>query len=238
MNRKHLIALSLKYEGDYKAMSKAIVDREPCEEAEAQAITILDDDYPSCFLELPNPPLVLFYKGNIELLKRKNTIGIVGSRVPCEYAIKATKTLIANRDKDLCVVSGLSKGIATIAHTFANETIGVLGCGIDYYYPFCNKELIDDMSKNQLIISEYPAIVKPFSNQFADRNRLIASLSNELYIMQSTVGKYDVISEAIELGREVKVLPYEIFDESGIGNMELIREGATPISRNDLLNLE
>ena len=230
MNRELLIAYSLFCHGEYSLIDKAINKKiEVPLVGVDNAITILDDVYPKELLYLRYPPFVLYYKGNLELLK-DDIIGIVGSRKPCDYALKATKALaMANKNK--VIISGLAKGIDACAHLNAFKTIGVLGCGIDYIYPYCNKQLIENIAENGLILSEYPFMSKPLAFHFPFRNRIISALSNKVYIMQSNSasGTMTTVNEALELGKTIKVLPFDIFNEYGINNNRLIFEGAEPI---------
>lgn len=234
-NREVLIALSLKYEGNYFKIKEAINNNEEIEEKEyANCITIFDELYPKPLLKLKQPPYVLYFKGDINLLKEES-IGVVGSRIACDYARKATKELV-NYYEDKVIISGLAKGIDGIAHKYANKTIGVLGCGIDYIYPYENIELFIKLEKSGLIISEYPGIVKPYGYHFPFRNRIIAALSDRLYVMQSSEksGTVTTINEALELNKDVKVLPYDIHNKCGYYNNKLINDGALLINENEL----
>lgn len=235
MNRELLISYSFNYLGEYDKILKAINNNDDVVLVNIpNAITIFDKEYPKELLHLKYPPLVLYYKGNLELLKQES-IAVVGSRNPCEYALQATKALVlANQDK--VIVSGLAKGIDAMAHEYASKTIGILGCGIDYIYPRCNYDLIKKIEEQGLILSEYPGFSKPLGYHFPFRNRLIACLSNKTYVMQSTLksGTMTTVSEALELGRDVKVLPYDIFNEFGVNNNHLIYEGANIIEREEI----
>ena len=235
MDRNRLISLSYKYKGEYPRIYEAIKTKQEADIVQIDnCLTIFDDDYPKELFNLRYPPLVLYYKGNLELLKTRK-IGIVGSRVPCEYALKATRSLVrANNDKT--IISGLAKGIDACAHENALKTIGVLGCGINYIYPSCNKDLYRRIENEGLIISEYPDMVAPLGYHFPFRNRIISCLSDIAYVMQSTQksGTMTTINEALELGKEVRVLPYDIFDIYGTNNNKLIHEGATPIIKDEI----
>ena len=236
--RKSIISLAIKYGGDYNKILKAIKEKEEVELSDYQnCFTIFDDIYPKAFLELKYPPFVLFYKGNLDLLK-KDKIAIVGSRIPSDYAIQATKQLSLNKS-DKVIVSGLAKGIDGIAHKYANKSIGILGSGIDYIYPKENIMLYKKLEKEGLIISEYPSYTKPYGFHFPFRNRLIAALSKEVYIMEAheKSGTVTTINEALELGRDIKVLPFNVFDSNGIYNNYLIQEGALIITNNDVRQL-
>lgn len=235
MNREKLISYSFYYLGEYDQIIKAINEKTDIPTINVpNAITIFDSAYPKQLLNLKYPPMVLYYKGNLDLLKQ-DAIAIVGSRKPCEYAIKATKSLVTNY-KDKVIVSGLAKGIDACAHENASKTIGILGCGIDYIYPSCNYDLIKRIEKQGLILSEYPAFSKPLGYHFPFRNRLIACLSSRIYVMQSSLksGTMSTINEALELGKEVRILPYDVFNLDGKNNNHLIYEGATIIESEEL----
>lgn len=235
MNREILISYALYYGGEYDKIVKAISAKSDVPMVSANnAITIFDEAYPKRLLNLKYPPFVLFYKGNLKLLN-SDCIGIVGSRIACEYALRATKDLVlANKYKT--IVSGLAKGIDACAHENAIKTIGVLGCGIDYIYPMCNYDLIKRVEKEGLVISEYPGLTKPLGYHFPFRNRIISCLANKLYIMQSSIksGTMSTLNEALELGTEIRVLPYDLYSEYGCNNNQLISEGAQIIDRDEI----
>lgn len=229
--KEELIALSLKYGGEYFKIVEAIKRQEPIKGISIDnCITIFDKEYPKCFFDLKYPPLVLYYKGDISLLKDGNIIGVVGSRKPCDYSLKAVEYVV-DKSKDSTYISGLALGIDAKVHDYSNKSIGVLGCGIDYVYPAYNKYLYNKLIKNGLIISEYPGLVKPLGYHFPFRNRIIAALSKEVNIMQLTErsGTMTTINEALELGKEIKVLPFSVFSDPNIYNNKLINEGASII---------
>ncbi len=235
MKREKLIAYSFYYGGEYGKILKAAREERDMPDMNCEnAITILDDDYPVSFLDLKYPPFVIFYKGNLGLLK-KESVAIVGSRLACDYALKATEAL-ALHCRDKVIISGLAKGIDACAQKNADMTIGILGCGIDYIYPVCNRLLIEKVSRNGLVLSEYPGLVKPYAAHFPFRNRLIAALAERVYIMQSSVrsGTMTTLNEALELQKEIRVLPYDIFSQEGIHNNRLIYEGAQPILNEEI----
>lgn len=229
--REYLIGLSLKYEGDYFKILKALKNNEYVKEISIDnCITIFDDNYPHCLLDLKYPPFVLYYKGDISLLNNKSIIGVVGSRKPFDYSLKATEYVV-NNNKDSVFVSGLALGIDAKVHDYSDISIGVLGCGIDYIYPGANRFLYEKLTNKGLIISEYPSKVKPLGFHFPFRNRIIAALSNQVYIMQlnERSGTMTTVNEALELGREIKVLPFPLFSDPNIYNNKLINEGASII---------
>ena len=236
MDRNTLIAYALKYKGDYRYIERAVKRNEEIipVECKTSCLTFFDEEYPKEFLPLSEPPYVLFYKGDLSLLKEEK-IAVVGSRDPCAYAVKATACLCRHY-RDTVVVSGLAKGIDGIAHEFSGRSIGILGCGIDEIYPRENEKLYRKLEKEGLILSEYPGRVKPLGCHFPFRNRLISALGERVYIMQSSrrSGTMSTLKEALDLGKEVRVLPYDLFSKEGENNNLLIYEGASPISCEEI----
>ncbi|MBR4461797.1 MAG: DNA-protecting protein DprA [Erysipelotrichaceae bacterium] len=235
MERELLISYALFYGGEYMAIRKAILEQRPVLNRHIEnALTIFDPEYPIELRDLRYPPYVLFYKGDLTLLKEEK-IAIVGSRKPCDYALKATECLCkGNTDK--VIISGLAKGIDAKAHWSASKTIAISGCGIDRIYPFENAGLYEEIEKNGLILSEYPGMIRPYAYHFPFRNRIIAALASKIYIMQSAdrSGTMTTVNEGLELGRSIKVLPYDLFDSNGISNNRLIYEGAEPILSEEI----
>ena len=230
MLREELIAYAIKYAGNYNKIVKAYYLNEKIEPIyNVEAITIMDDDYPSSLLSLKNPPLVLFYKGNKELLK-EDIVGVIGSRRPCEYAINMTNLFVNKLVEKHCIISGLAKGIDTVAHlaSIKHKTIAVLGSGIDYVYPIENKDLYNEICDKHLILSEYPGMVKPYAYNFPFRNRIIAALSSKIFVMQASLksGTFITVNEALNLGKDIYALPFNIDDDNGVGTNRLILEGA------------
>ena len=238
MNREKVIAYSLMCNGEYDQIVKAIqneleVPEYIYKQVKALAdtvITIFDEEYPKSLLELAMPPFCLYTKGNKALLNSKDSkIAIVGSRQPTSYSLDAVK-LLCNQKKDKVIVSGLAKGIDACAHENASKTIAVLGCGIDYIYPSCNFDLFKKIEKEGLIISEYPTDTKPLGFHFPFRNRIIVGLSECTYVAEckQKSGTMTAISEALEIGRNVKVLPFDVFTarSNSVYNNTLINEGA------------
>lgn len=234
-NREKIISLAIKYSGEYALITKAIKNNEEVDKCVVEnAITIFDEEYPKELRDLKYPPYVLFYKGNLDLLK-KEKIAIIGSRLPCKYAVEATKLLTKNNNVKV-IVSGLAKGIDARAHEEADYSIGVLGCGIDYIYPYENINLYIKLQNQGLILSEYPGLTKPYSFHFPFRNRIIAALASTVYVMQSSQksGTVTTINEALELQKDVKILPFSIFEDAGQYNNKLINDGALIIDNSDI----
>ena len=208
-------------------------------------ITINDDVYPECLKEISNPPLKLYYKGNLDLLKEERLIAVVGTRNPssygklcCEYMVK--KMTNAN----ITVVSGFAKGIDSIAHKTSlltdGKTIAVIASGLDIVYPASNLSLYREIEEKGLILSEYEAGVKPFKFNFPQRNRIIAGLSKGIIVVESKDRGGSLITAdlALEFNRDVYAVPGDVFSEYSKGCNNLIRDSkAKSLSNiNELLD--
>ncbi len=232
--REQIINAAIKYEGDYEKIAWAIKKNEniTLSGRVLPAITILDNEYPESLKQLRYPPFVLFYKGNPEILNQ-SSISIVGSRNPELYGIEMTKKIVQSCKRSFVIVSGLAKGIDAIAHQEAlntnRKTIGIIGCGIDRIYPMENENIYHDLSKNGLILSEYPAFTPPRKHHFPFRNRIIAALSEKCIVTAATLksGTMLTVNEALTLGKEVICIPYPIGVSSGEGCNLLISQGAS-----------
>lgn len=207
--------------------------------------TIEDDIYPQCLKEISNPPLKLYYKGNLDLLKDERLIAVVGTRNPssygklcCEYMVK--KMTSAN----IIIVSGFAKGIDSIAHKTSllagGKTIAVIASGLDIVYPASNLSLYREIEEKGLILSEYEAGVKPFKFNFPQRNRIIAGLSKGTIVVESKDRGGSLITAdlALEFNRDVYAVPGDVFSEYSKGCNNLIRDSkAKSLSNiNELLD--
>lgn len=238
--RDYMIQAAIYTQGNYRKMCQLIEKKRliPYTIFKGKALVIGDKDYPICFYDLKEPPFVLFYEGDLSLLNKGHRVGVIGSRHPSEYAICATKDLMGQLVKNHVIVSGLAKGIDTIAHHRALDfnTVAVLGCGIDVYYPRENKELQRQLKKDHLVISEYPSGVAPFRYHFPFRNRLIAALSKELFVMAAAhrSGTMKTVELALEMNRSVTCLPHSIYEFTGEGCNTLIKDGAGILTEHDI----
>lgn len=229
--REKLIRLAIRYGGDYFQIREAVKRQEDPEEIPLQqAITITDEDYPGELLELKYPPFVLFWQGNKELLKRRK-VAIVGSREACEYGLKMTALVARKLSNKYVIVSGMARGIDAAAHWNSSESIGVLGNGLDVFYPRCNDKLYKRMRKYGLLITEYPLGTKPDRKHFPFRNRIMAALGEKLIVSQTALksGTMHTVDQALELGREIYVVPYRRDDPWARGSNRLIQQGANII---------
>ena len=204
--------------------------------------TPADRDYPSLLLEIPSPPPVLYYRGNVDVKENQGitpTVAIVGTRSPSEYGRKWTRKFSAALAKNgFTVVSGLAAGIDTEAHTACLEaggrTFAVLGTGVDIVYPKQNERLCDRILQQGLAISEYPAGTQPNKTNFPRRNRIIAGLSRATIVIEAPHKSGALITayQANEFCRDVYVLTARLDDERSFGCLELLSKGAHPILPN------
>ncbi len=248
--RELLAAFAIKYNGNYDDIFFAIKNRQYISKTSidyylgnlsCKYITILDNDYPKQLMNVHKPPFVLFYYGDINLIKNYNrSVSIVGSRNCSDYGIKATSLISKSVAKSLIIISGMAKGIDSVAHKTClkngGKTVAVLGSGIDYIYPKENDSLYKEIKLNGLVISEYPNNVAPSSTNFPFRNRLIAALSKVLLVTEANdrSGTLTSINHALEANTIVCCIPYP-FNNSSLCN-KLIKEGARLInSATDLL---
>lgn len=206
-------------------------------------ITILDKEYPSYLMNIYDKPIVLFAKGNIKLLNKKS-IAIVGARKCSVYGRETAKKIAYNLAKnDICIISGLARGIDKYAHIGALEaggnTVAVIGNGLDNIYPYENQDLSERIVKNNgLIVTEYIIGTKPNKVNFPARNRIISGLSDGIVVVEASKKSGALITANIglEQGKEIYAVPGNIDSPMSVGTNELIRDGANVVlNYNDVL---
>ncbi|RAU15350.1 DNA-processing protein DprA [Streptococcus agalactiae] len=205
-------------------------------------LSILDSNYPLELKEIYNPPVLLFYQGNIELLS-KPKLAVVGARQASQIGCQSVKKIIKETNNQFVIVSGLARGIDTAAHVSAlkngGSSIAVIGSGLDVYYPTENKKLQEYMSYNHLVLSEYFTGEQPLKFHFPERNRIIAGLCQGIVVAEAKMRSGSLITceRALEEGREVFAIPGNINDGKSDGCHHLIQEGAKCIiSGKDILS--
>ncbi|MDV3002391.1 MAG: hypothetical protein N5P05_003997 [Chroococcopsis gigantea SAG 12.99] len=210
--------------------------------------TPADEDYPKLLLEIPSPPPVLYYRGEVDPLENGGitpSIGIVGTRHPSEHGRSWTRRLSSALAKaGFRVISGMAEGVDGEAHWSClknrQRTIAVLGTGVDVPYPSHHRSLHQEIENNGLILSEYPAGTRPDKANFPPRNRIIAALSRAVLVIEAPEKSGSLITAryANEFGKDVYVLPNSPDVFSARGCLGLIRQGAEIIlSESDLLEM-
>jgi DNA processing protein len=201
-----------------------------------QSLTFWDDDYPALLKEIYDPPLVLYLKGNLQLLKTR-MLGIVGARLMSAYGRHSLNKLIPSLLKeDFTIVSGLAKGVDICAHRLAMErggnTIAVLGSGFFHIYPKEHQSYAEKIASQHLLLSEFPPYTSPTRWNFPQRNRIISGLSEGVIIIEAKEKSGSLITadQAMEQGREVFAVPGSILSETSKGTNTLIQQGAKLVS--------
>lgn len=199
------------------------------------SLSILDDTYPLELKHCYNPPVLLFYQGNLDLLNHPK-LAVVGARAATTTGTKSVQKIIKELGNRFVIVSGLARGIDTSAHLASlkngGSSIAVIGCGLDVFYPKENKQLQEYMSKNHLVLSEYLAGEPPLKFHFPERNRIIAGLSKGVIVADAKLRSGSLITceRAMEEGRDVFAIPGNILDGKSDGCHHLIKEGAKCIT--------
>ncbi len=205
-------------------------------------ITIVDKNYPKSLENIFMPPLILFYQGNINLFNKK-ALAVVGSRYNSPYGEKVAKKFVCDLVRhDFNIISGLAYGIDSIAHKACidnnGKTIAVLGSGLLHIYPKEHSELANVIAKEHLLISEYPPHVLPQKTHFPFRNRIVSGLANGVLVIEAKERSGTLITcdYALDQGKDIFVVPNNIFDQNSIGTNNLIKQGAKLVTNiNDIL---
>lgn len=208
-----------------------------------EVVSCLDQTYPYNWKVLSGMPRVFYTKGNYELINQMTLSGsaaVVGSRNPSRYAQYATEKMCKELgDKGITVISGLAAGIDRQAHLSSvntkGGTIAVLAGGVDNIYPASNKDIYDLIAAKGLIISEMPPGQQPIRQYFPSRNRLIAGLSDCTMIMEAgeVSGTLHTASFAANQGKEVFVLPNNIYYNNALGGLKLLEDGGNVLLSPD-----
>lgn len=195
--------------------------------------------WPASLSELPQPPAVLWTRGDAALLDRR-AVAIVGTRHPTPYGERTAHRLAgALAAAGAVVVSGLARGVDGAAHRGALEvggsTIAVLGTGVDVAYPRSNAALHAEIAKRGLLLSEEPPGARPTPGSFPKRNRIIAALSVATIVVEADADSGALITagHALELARSVAAVPGPIDSPRSRGANRLLRDGAIVIADID-----
>jgi DNA processing protein len=195
-------------------------------------ITLADEDYPRLLLEIPDPPPILFAKGQLSCLQQPS-IAIVGSRNPTAQGEKnAHDFAMLLAEFGFTIVSGLAIGIDAAAHRGAlasnGKTIAVVGTGLDIVYPAKHRELAHEIIKQGLLISEFSLGTPSLPQNFVQRNRVISGLSMGCLVVEASLQSGSLITAkfATEQDRDVFAIPGSIHSPQSKGCHQLIKQGA------------
>jgi len=195
-----------------------------------------DPDFPERLLQIPACPVVLYVLGDLSAAERP-CVALVGTRSMSEYGRKAAESLGRGLGSSgITVVSGMAKGVDTVAHKSCIEaggkTIAVQGCGICNTYPPENRELKEIIAANGAVVSEFAPDAASQSSYFPIRNRIISGLSLGVCVVEAAArsGTSITANFALEQGRDVFAVPADVFRSTSKGTFRLLRQGAIPVS--------
>lgn len=197
-----------------------------------KALTWNDPDYPRHLLQIPDPPPVLYARGQLTD-EDEWAVAIVGTRRASAYGRNVTQRLAFDLAVNhVTIVSGLARGIDSEGHRAAlkagGRTIAVLGCGLDVIYPPEHRNLAREILANGAIISEYPLGTRPEASNFPPRNRIISGLSLGVLVVEAGLKSGALITAdyAADQGRDVFAVPGNLFVRCSVGTNRLIQDGA------------
>ncbi|MEO7855148.1 MAG: DNA-processing protein DprA [Rubrivivax sp.] len=205
-------------------------------------LTLADAEYPAQLLQTPDPPLLLYVQGRLELLAQPS-IAIVGSRNATAQGMDNARAFATHLSRESwCIVSGLAQGIDRAAHEGGldgpGSTVAVVGSGLDIVYPSRHRALAQSIGEAGAMISEFAPGTPPISSNFPMRNRIIAGLSQGTLVVEAAVQSGSLITARVasECGREVFAVPGSIHSPLSRGCHALIRQGAKLVeSAQDIL---
>ena len=208
-----------------------------CQRLDIRLLTLSDAAYPGRLKNIYDPPALLYCKGRLPLLDDFLCVAVVGTRDCTPYGVACAEKLgFGLASGGAAVVSGLAKGIDAAAIRGAlragGVTVGVVGNGLDVYYPHESRYLYEDVASAGILLSEYPPGTEPASGHFPVRNRIISGLSLAALVVEAPEksGALITAATALEQGRDVFAVPGPIDAPASVGCNCLIRDGAGLVS--------
>ena len=206
--------------------------------ADAEPVPVFDGRYPVLLSCIPDPPPVLWVRGQLECLASP-AVAVVGSRAATPYALQVAQRLgeeLARRD--IIVVSGLARGVDSAAHRgclVAGPTVAVLGSGLDRIYPAEHKPLALNISSKGLLVSELGPGGEPLPENFPLRNRIISGISLAVVVVEASEKSGSLITAgfATAQGRDVMAVPGSILSGRNRGSHALLKDGAKVVETAD-----
>jgi DNA processing protein len=202
---------------------------------DVQRIGRLDASYPSRLTELAAPPVQLWFVGDLSLIEAP-LVTIVGTRRATSYGLRITRELATALTRaGACVVSGMALGIDAASHRAAldagGRTMAILGTGADVPYPRAHVALHREIIEHGLVLSELPPGAHSHGGSFPNRNRILAAISKLTIVVEAPFDSGALITaeRALELGRDIAIVPGPIDSPQSAGSNHLLREGAHPI---------
>ncbi len=208
-------------------------------------LTFDDENYPYMLRQISDPPVCLYYKGNLSECNLEKTLAFVGSRRASFGGKDSVRKIISDfANTDICIVSGLAAGIDSVSHESALDnnlkTIGVIASGLNYTYPATNKYLYEQIENGGgAVITEYYPTFEPLKFRFPQRNRIVSGLSYGTVIAEAAIRSGALITAnlTLEQGRELMCIPGPISSSNMEGVYKLLKDGASMVtSGDDILN--
>jgi DNA processing protein len=192
-----------------------------------------EPEYPQRLLEIYDPPPLLYVRGDASALNR-HSISMVGPRRPTPYGNQVAERLGHDlAERGLTIVSGMARGIDSLAHQGAcrashGAPVGVLGTGVDVIYPKENKKLFAEVEKRGALISEFPLGTHPAPENFPVRNRVVAGISLGVVVVQGAQYSGSLITARLgmEFGREVYGIPGNVTVDVSFAPNQMIKQGS------------
>jgi len=199
--------------------------------------------YPERLLDIPDPPVILYVKGENDYLTAEKTIAIIGTRNPTDFGLDQARSFgAALAEKGYVIVSGLALGCDSAAHKGClntdGQTIAVMAHGLDMVYPEANRDLARRiLDSGGCLVSEYPPGERPRKNTFVERDRIQSGLSDGIIVIETDVkgGSMHTVHFSLEQGRPLACLahPLEYGDTKSLeGNRKLIQDHTAEPIRN------
>lgn len=219
------------------ALKRAAAEMDFIQRGGISVLTLNDEDYPQRLRECPDAPIVLFYKGNADLNQR-HVVAIVGTRHCTAYGQDLIRRFIADLRQqcpEVLIVSGLAYGIDICAHRNALqqgfETVGVLAHGLDQIYPPRHRDTAVEMVKKGGLLTEYMSQTEALPNNFRQRNRIVAGLSDATILVESAIKGGGLITCRIaqEYGRDVFAFPGSVGMQYSEGCNKIIRNNTAAL---------
>ncbi|TFW16203.1 DNA-protecting protein DprA [Massilia arenosa] len=198
-----------------------------------QVLTLADPAYPAVLKQIPDPPAVLYARGDAARLNARDCLAIVGSRNASVQGVRTAQAFAqALSECGVTIVSGLALGIDAAAHAGAlqglGSTIAVVGTGVDVVYPARNRGLAHLIAEQGCIVSEFRLGTRVDSSNFPRRNRIISGMSKAVLVVEAAAQSGSLITArmAADQGRDVLAIPGSIHAALSKGCHRLIKQGA------------
>jgi DNA processing protein len=216
-----------------EARERAERELESLTRHDGHVLALSDVRYPALLRETYDPPIVLYYRGDLSRALEQPAIAVVGSRRCSTYGRNVAEMLSRElAGRGVTIISGLARGIDSAAHRGALDagglTVAVMGTGLDEVYPKENRKLAEQILERGALITEFPLATPPLPQNFPFRNRVISGLAQGVLVVEGAERSGSLITArmAYEQGRDVYAVPGNITSSKSFGPNYLIKDGA------------